>query len=153
MTTGKMIGRLKALKRSVLADGRVDWDETERLMAAIRPLAEKRGFLFQDYVRLLEKCREDGKITKEESEKLALQLDFLCSFFSNLRLKFWLAVTVILLILAATFAVGSRLSDSAAASCARPRGGRSPRRRRARTRCTRRPCARRCRGRRPGCSP
>ena len=109
-----MIGRLKALKRSVLADGRVDWDETERLMAAIRPLAEKRGFLFQDYVRLLEKCREDGKITKEESEKLALQLDFLCSFFSNLRLKFWLAVTVILLILAATFAVGSRLSDSTA---------------------------------------
>ena len=109
-----MIGRLKALKRSVLADGRVNWDETERLMAAIRPLAEKRGFLFQDYVRLLEKCREDGKITKEESEKLALQLDFLCSFFSNLRLKFWLAVTVILLILAATFAVGSRLSDSTA---------------------------------------
>ena len=49
MTTGKMIGRLKALKRSVLADGRVDWDETGRLMAAIRPLAEKRGFLFQDY--------------------------------------------------------------------------------------------------------
>ena len=109
-----MIGRLKALKRSVLADGQVDWDETEQLMAAIRPLAEKRGFLFQDYVRLLEKCREDGKITKEESEKLALQLDFLCSFFSNLRLKFWLAVTVILLILAATFAVGSRLSDSTA---------------------------------------
>ena len=109
-----MIGRLKALKRSVLADGRVDWDETERLMAAIRPLAEKRGFLFQDYARLLEKCREDGKITKEESEKLALQLDFLCSFFSNLRLKFWLAVTVVLLILAAAFAVGGRLSDSTA---------------------------------------
>ena len=109
-----MIGRLQALKKSVLADGRVDWDETERLMAAIRPLAEKRGFLFQDYARLLEKCREDGKITKEESEKLALQLDFLCSFFSNLRLKFWLVVTVVLLILAATFAVGSRLSDSAA---------------------------------------
>ena len=109
-----MIGRLKALKKSVLADGRVDWGETERLLAVIRPLAAKRGFLFQDYERLLEKCREDGKITKEESEKLALQLDFLCSFFSNLRLKFWLAVTVILLILAATFAVGSRLSDSTA---------------------------------------
>ena len=109
-----MIGRLKALKRSVLADDRVDWDETERLMAAIRPLAEKRGFLFQDYVRLLEKCREDGKITKEESEKLALQLDFLCSFFSNLRLKFWLVVTVILFVIAATFAVGSRVADSAA---------------------------------------
>ena len=114
MTASGMIGRLKALKKSVLADGRVDWDETERLLAVIRPLAAKRGFLFQDYERLLEKCREDGKITKEESEKLALQLDFLCSFFSNLRLKFWLVVTVILFVIAATFAVGSRVADSAA---------------------------------------
>ena len=112
MTTSGMIGRLKALKKSVLADGRVDWDETERLLAVIRPLAAKRGFLFQDYERLLEKCREDGKITKEESEKLALQLDFLCSFFSNLRLKFWLIVTAILFVIAATFAVGSRVADS-----------------------------------------
>ena len=109
-----MIGRLKALKKSVLADGRVDWDETERLLAVIRPLAAKRGFLFQDYERLLEKCREDGKITKEESEKLALQLDFFCSFFSNLRLKFWLVVTVIILVIAATLAVGSRVADSVA---------------------------------------
>ena len=107
-----MIGRLKALKKSVLADGQVDWDETERLLAVIRPLAAKRGFLFQDYERLLEKCREDGKITKEESEKLALQLDFLCSFFSNLRLKFWLIVVVILLVIVSTFAVGRRVADS-----------------------------------------
>ena len=114
MTTSGMIGRLKALKKSVLADGQVDWDETERLLAVIRPLAAKRGFLFQDYERLLEKCREDGKITKEESEKLALQLDFLCSFFSNLRLKFWLIVMVILLIIVSTFAVGRRVADSTA---------------------------------------
>ena len=109
-----MIGRLRALKKSVLADGQVDWDETERLLAVIRPLAAKRGFLFQDYERLLEKCREDGKITKEESEKLALQLDFLCSFFSNLRLKFWLIVMVILLVVVSTFAVGRRVADSTA---------------------------------------
>ena len=115
MTASGMIGRLKALKKSVLADGQVDWDETERLLAVIRPLAAKRGFLFQDYERLLEKCREDGKITKEESEKLALQLDFLCSFFSNLRLKFWLIVMVILLIIVSTFAVGRRVADSTSA--------------------------------------
>ena len=114
MTTSGMIGRLKALKKSVLADGQVDWEETERLLAVIRPLAAKRGFLFQDYERLLEKCREDGKITKEESEKLALQLDFLCSLFSNLRLKFWLVVMAILLAIVATIAVGGRLADSAA---------------------------------------
>ena len=114
MNTGKTIGRLKALKRAVLADGKVDWDETAQLLAVIRPLAAKHGFLFQDYERLLEKCREDGKITKEESEKLAFQLDFLCSFFSNLRLKFWLAVSVVLLIVVATFAVGHRVLDSTA---------------------------------------
>ena len=114
MNTGKTIGRLKALKKAVLADGKVDWNETEQLLAIVRPLAQKHGFLFQDYERLLEKCREDGKITKEESEKLALQLDFLCSFCSNLRLKFWLVVAVILLIAIATFAVGNRVVDSTA---------------------------------------
>ena len=76
MNTGRTIGRLKALKKAVLADGKVDWNETEQLLAIVRPLAQKHGFLFQDYERLLEKCREDGKITKEESEKLAFQLDF-----------------------------------------------------------------------------
>ena len=114
MNTGKTIGRLKALKKAVLADGKVDWDETERLLEVIRPLAAKHGFLFQDYARLLEKCREDGRITKEESEKLALQLDFLCGFFTNLRLKFWLVVTAILLVVVATFAVGRRIADSTA---------------------------------------
>ena len=115
MNTGKTIGRLKALKRAVLADGKVDWNETEQLLAVIRPLATKHGFLFQDYERLLEKCREDGQITKEESEKLALQLDFLCGFFSNLRLKFWLIITAVLLLIVATLAVGRRVADSTAA--------------------------------------
>ena len=115
MNTGKTIGRLKALKKAVLADGKVDWNETEQLLAVIRPLAKKHGFLFQDYERLLEKCREDGQITKEESEKLALQLDFLCGFFSNLRLKFWLIITAVLLLIVATLAVGRRVADSTAA--------------------------------------
>ena len=114
MNTGKTIGRLRALKSAVLADGKVDWSETEQLLAVVRPLAKKHGFLFQDYERLLEKCRADGQITKEESEKLALQLDFLCSFFSILRLKFWLIVTAVLLLVVATLAVGSRVADSIA---------------------------------------
>lgn len=114
MNTGKTIGRLKALKKTVLADGKVDWNETEQLLAIIRPLAKKHGFIFQDYERLLDKCRADGQITKEESEKLALQLDYLCSFFTNLRLKFWLTVAVILLIVVASLAVGLRVADSTA---------------------------------------
>jgi len=109
MTTGQMIGRLRALKKAVLADGMVDWNETERLMEAIRPLAAKQRFLFQDYERLLEKCRADGRISREESEKLAVQLDFLCGFFSNLRLKFWLVVVVVALLVVSTLAVVFRL--------------------------------------------
>lgn len=46
---------------------------------------------------------------------LALQLDFLCSFFSNLRLKFWLIAMTVLLLVVATLAVSSRVADSTAA--------------------------------------
>lgn len=97
INTSKAIRELKELKTAVLADGKVDWVETDSLLKAIRPLAEKHGFLFEDYEKLIEKCREDGKITPEESRKLAKELDFLCAFFSNMRLKFWLMVVSILL--------------------------------------------------------
>lgn len=107
-----MIGRLRALKASVLADGKVDWNETEQLLQAIRPLASKRGFLFEDYERLLVKCREDGKITAEESRQLALQLDFLCNLFANLRLKFWLAVALGVLLVAGSLALAHGVISS-----------------------------------------
>lgn len=71
MNAGKTIGRLKALKKAILADGKVDWNETEQLLEVVRPLAKRHGFVFQDYERLLEKCRADGQITGEESKKLA----------------------------------------------------------------------------------
>lgn len=112
MTTKKTIGRLQALKASALADGKVDWNETEQLLQAIRPLASKRGFLFEDYERLLVKCREDGKITAEESRQLALQLDFLCSLFANLRLKFWLAVALGVLLVAGSLALAHGVISS-----------------------------------------
>ena len=112
MTTGKKISRLRALKKAVLADGKIDWDETEQLLEAIRPLAERQGFLFQDYERLLEKCRADGQITREESEKLALQLDYLCGCCSNRRLKFCLLLAALALIVVSILAVGSRLGTA-----------------------------------------
>ena len=98
MSTTQLLRQLQKLKRSVLEDGKIDWDETEQLREAVRPLAVKRGFLFEDYERLLEKCREDGKITPDESRRLALQLDFLCSAITNRRLKFWLAVLLVTLL-------------------------------------------------------
>ena len=119
MTIEKTIGRLRALKASVLADGKVDWNETEQLLQAIRPLAAKRGFLFEDYERLLVKCREDGKITAEESRLLALQLDFLCSLFANLRLKFWLTVAIGLLLVAGSLVLMLGVISSTDASALR----------------------------------
>jgi len=113
MTKGATIGRLRALKRAVLEDGRVDWEETGRLLDLVRPLAARRGILFQDYERLLVKCREDGRITKEESDRLALQLDFLCGCLSNQRLRFWLVGTLVLLLAVAAFAVGVRVFETA----------------------------------------
>lgn len=112
MTKGRAIARLQALKREVLADGKIDWEETDRLLAAVRPLAKRHGFMFEDYVRLLEKCREDGRISAEESDVLALQLDYLCSFFSNLRLKFWLMATVLLLAICCAVMVIDRVARS-----------------------------------------
>ena len=126
MTKRTMIGRLQALKASVLADGEVNWDETEQLLQAIRPLAVKRGFLFEDYERLLVKCREDGKITPEESRELALQLDFLCSLCTNLRLTFWLSVVIVAQILISSFALVYCVATSTDARSLREQTAESP---------------------------
>jgi len=105
MNTGMMIARLKHLKHNVLADGKVDWDETSQLLEVIRPIAKKHQFVFEDYQRLLEKCREDGKISHEESDRLAFQLEFLCGYLTNMRLKFHLALVTLILALGASFVV------------------------------------------------
>ena len=119
MTNGKMISRLQALKKSVLADGKVDWRETEQLLDAIRPLAARRGFLFEDYERLLVKCREDGQISPDESRELALQLDFLCSLCANRRLSFWLSVAIVALLLVSALALVRGVISSTDASALR----------------------------------
>ena len=111
MTSAQAIRKLKGLKADILRDGKVDWDETGVLLDFIRPLTRKHGFLFQDYENLLKKCRADGRITKEESDKLALQLDFLCGFFANLRLKFWLTIAVMALVLVAAIALTGRVKS------------------------------------------
>ena len=112
MTTNQLLRQLQKLKKSVLEDGKIDWDETERLRRAVRPLAAKRGFLFEDYERLLEKCREDGKITPDESRKLALQLDFLCCTITNRRLRFWLTALLVSLLAVSSLAVFHDLISS-----------------------------------------
>ena len=106
MTTGYTIKKLQALRDAVLADGKVDWDETTELLKASRDLAVRHGFAFEDFERQLLKCREDGRITPGESDKLAMLLDYLCSFFANLRLRFWLTAVTILALASAVAFVG-----------------------------------------------
>ena len=76
---------IEKLRKSILADGRVDWDETEELLDALRPLAIREGFIVEDFENLLRKCRADGKITEEESSALASQLTLLCRIFARRR--------------------------------------------------------------------
>lgn len=92
MKTGYTIERLKALRTRVLADGVIDWHETDALLIAARALAVRYGIDFEDFERLLVKCRRDLKITREESDQLARQLNYLCTAASRARRRVWLAV-------------------------------------------------------------
>ena len=119
MTTNQLIRQLKKLKRSVLEDGVVDWNETERIREAIRPLSVRRGFIFEDYERLLMKCRQDGKITPDESRELALQLEFLCDLCTYRRLTFWLSAVIVILVIVCSLALFHGLATSTDTSALR----------------------------------
>ena len=74
MTASGMIGRLKALKRSVLADGRVDLEEARYILKLLdegftpsEPLARLMG--------LLRTAVGDGIVTETRSREIALALD------------------------------------------------------------------------------
>lgn len=95
MTNAKAIRTLQSLKCNILADEKVNWEETERLRNFLSPLLSKFGADFGRYLDLLDRCREDGKITKEESELLAASLDLLCAKFTIRQLRFWLIVAVV----------------------------------------------------------
>ncbi len=87
MTSGELVKKLKALRKRILADDKVDWDETNELLAFLRPLAAKHDFMFEDFEHLIKKAQQDSIITEEESNRIALHLDYLCGFFANARLK------------------------------------------------------------------
>ena len=90
MRAGCLIDRLKTIRESVLADGRIEMAETDELLAVTRALAARHGLAFADFEKLLLKCREDGRISADESERLAVQLDCLCALSSSSRAKRWL---------------------------------------------------------------
>jgi len=83
------------MKHEILSDEKVDLKETEKLRLFLLPLLSKFGAEFGRYLDLLERCRQDGKITKEESELLAASLDLMCAKFTIRQLRFWLVVAIL----------------------------------------------------------
>lgn len=127
MTTRQIIRQLGKLKKSVLKDGEVDWEETEQLHEAIRPLSVQCGFVFEDYDRLLMKCREDGNITPEESRQLAIQLELLYRLIDHKRQIFWMSVAIVILAIACTLSLVCNIVSSTDASALRePATGEMP---------------------------
>jgi len=108
MTNARATRALLALKRDILADGQVDWDETSRLEAFLRPMAESLGTEVVRFLDLLNRCRRDEKISSEESELLSAHLELLCARLVIRQLKLWLAVAGAALLVVALFAGGMR---------------------------------------------
>jgi len=112
MMTSLTIAKLNMLKRAMLKDGKIDWEETSRLLSFVRPLAAKNDYLFQDFESLLRKCRADETITHEESDRLAQHLDTLCGYLASQRLRFWLIVVILLLLIAVSLIIGFRMYET-----------------------------------------
>ena len=58
------------LCRDVLEDGKVDFEETTRLLRSVEALAETKGGCYAELRDALVKARADGVITPEESDEL-----------------------------------------------------------------------------------
>lgn len=89
MTNAEALRTLKTLRREVLADGRIDFAETDALLAFVGPLAEKGrdGCWFEEFRALLARAREDGRITADESARLTREIDWLIGYLSAQRLR------------------------------------------------------------------
>ena len=59
-----------ALCREVLADGKIDFAESERLLKSVEPLAAAKGGAYAELRDALVRSRADGVISPEESEEL-----------------------------------------------------------------------------------
>ena len=83
--TGFLFGRAVArAKWAVLADGKVDFGETERLLAVVEPHAKTDASAAR-FVKLLKEVRADGRIDREESELLSGMLELLFARYDDVR--------------------------------------------------------------------
>ena len=61
-------------RRNILADGKVDLEETAMLLRFVTPLAEARGGAYREFRDALVRVREDGVISESESAEIAEKL-------------------------------------------------------------------------------
>ena len=78
-----MRGCIERLKAAILADGKVDFEESGRLMDAVRPYARQGDEAAAGLVKLIEGVRDDGKVTPDESKALADALEKIAPRFGN----------------------------------------------------------------------
>ena len=80
-----MLGMFNAAARIVLADGKVDIAETERLLKLVGPYAKKGDANAVKLEKLLKDVRADGVITPDESNVVAGLLELLSARFEDLK--------------------------------------------------------------------
>jgi len=61
---------IRAMESEIMADGKVDMEETGILLRLIRPLSDEYGSDFRAFELAIRDVREDGVVTPEESERL-----------------------------------------------------------------------------------
>ena len=79
------LGEMTRAARDILADGKVDLDETKRLLDIVTPYARKGDPDAVKFLKLLTDVREDGVITKEESDVLSGALELVMARFEDLK--------------------------------------------------------------------
>ena len=83
MTARKAERKFEQLRAAILADNKVDWKETEVLLDFINPYVVAKNKTFVKFSCLLKHCREDGKITPDESKQLVAGIDNIREFLRN----------------------------------------------------------------------
>ena len=80
MTIKTCIKKFEELKTQILADGKVDYDEAERLLEFIAPYARSGNKNFTELYKVLVASKMDGVITSEESDKIISYINNVTEF-------------------------------------------------------------------------
>lgn len=70
------------MKTAILKDGKVDFVETDVLLDFIDSYVKASNIKFVEFKKLLLKCRENGKITPDESDRLISEIENISAFLT-----------------------------------------------------------------------